>query len=350
MANKKKIARGVVLLVAIIAIGFGIWQWRSHNNEAPATHLTLYGNVDLRQVDLAFNDSERIASLDALEGDHVKKGQLLGTLDTDRLTYAVERAQAQAAAQQAVVQRLEAGTRPEDIRKARADLQAARVEADNAERNARRLERLHKQNLASRQQADDARANADAASAREDAARQALALAVAGPRKEDIVAAKATLKADQAQLALARRALHDARLYAPSAGIIRDRILEPGDMASPQRPVYTLALTNPMWVRTYVSEPDLGKIHPGMAAEVTTDSFPGTRYRGWIGYISPTAEFTPKSVETTEVRTHLVYQVRVFVCNPRDQLRLGMPATVTVKLPAAGAAATGAAPKPCNGD
>ncbi|MGA7800245.1 MAG: efflux RND transporter periplasmic adaptor subunit [Gammaproteobacteria bacterium] len=350
MANKKKIVRVLVLLVIAAAIGVGVWQWRRNSAQKPATDLVLYGNVDLRQVDLAFNDSERIATMDVLEGAQVKKGQLLASLETNRLTYAADRAQAQAAAQQAVVARLEAGTRPEDILKARADLEATRVEAANAQRSARRLERLHKQNLTSKEQADNARAAADAASAREGAARQALALAVAGPRKEDIVAAKATLRADQAQLALARQALHDARLYAPADGVIRDRILEPGDMASPQRPVFTLALTDPMWVRAYVSEPNLGKIHPGMAAEVTTDSYPGTRYRGWIGYISPAAEFTPKSVETTEVRTRLVYQVRVFVCNPRNQLRLGMPATVTVALSAPGSSAAPTSPKPCNGD
>jgi HlyD family secretion protein len=103
-------------------------------------------------------------------------------------------------------------------------------------------------------------------------------------------------------------------------------------MASPQRPVYTLAMTDPLWVRVYVKESDLGRIRPGMRAEVATDSYPNKRYGAWVGYISPTAEFTPKSVETTEVRSSLVYQVRIFVCNPQGELRLGMPATVTIAL------------------
>jgi HlyD family secretion protein len=105
-------------------------------------------------------------------------------------------------------------------------------------------------------------------------------------------------------------------------------------MASPQAPAYVLALTDPVWVRAYVSEVDLGKIHQGMAAKVRTDSFPGKTYDAWIGFISPTAEFTPKSVETTDVRTSLVYQIRVYVKNPENQLRLGMPATVIIDLPA----------------
>ena len=103
-------------------------------------------------------------------------------------------------------------------------------------------------------------------------------------------------------------------------------------MASPERPVYTLALTNPIWIRAYIDEPDLGKIFPGMIAMVTTDSYPDKAYQGWIGYISPAAEFTPKSVQTQEIRTSLVYQVRVFVCNPANQLRLGMPVTVAIDL------------------
>jgi HlyD family secretion protein len=108
--------------------------------------------------------------------------------------------------------------------------------------------------------------------------------------------------------------------------------------------VFTLALDDPVWVRAYVDEPDLGKIQPGMKAEVTTDSFPGKHYAGWIGYISPTAEFTPKSVETQDVRTKLVYEVRVFVRNPQGGLRLGMPAVVTIALPQPAPAATGDAP------
>ena len=108
-------------------------------------------------------------------------------------------------------------------------------------------------------------------------------------------------------------------------------------MVSPQRPVFDLAIVDPKWVRAYVSEPDLGKLHPGMQASISTDSFPGVAYSGWIGFISSVAEFTPKPVETVELRSSLVYEIRVFVNDPQDQLRLGMPATVTLDVgPAAG--------------
>jgi HlyD family secretion protein len=152
---------------------------------------------------------------------------------------------------------------------------------------------------------------------------------------EEISAARATLASLKAELALAERNLQDSVLHAPADGIIQSRILEPGDMASPQQPVYTLAKHQPLWARVYVGETELGRVKPGMPAEVASDSFPGKVYAGWIGYISPSAEFTPKSVQTTEVRTDLVYQARVFVCNPHNELRLGMPVTVSLDLKAA---------------
>ena len=266
------------------------------------------------------------------EGDRIKKGQLLAKLETERFELAVARDEAQVNTQQQVVARLEAGTRDEEIRKARADMAAAEAALDDARRTYRRIKRLVPQQAASVQNLDDARAAENSASARLNAAKALLDLALAGPRKEDIAGAKALLKRYEAQLGLAQRDLKNALLSAPGTGIIQDRILEIGDMASPQKPVFTIALTDPLWVRAYVPEPDLGKIQEGMKAWVTTDSFPGKRYKGWIGFISPTAEFTPKPVETPQLRTRLVYQVRIFVKNPRGELRLGMPATVRVAL------------------
>jgi HlyD family secretion protein len=327
--NIKALRIAIPLLVLTAA---GVWFWHEHHQAGADGQLRLYGNVDTREVDLAFNGSERIARMLVEEGDHVHKGQLLAELTTTGFSALADRAAAQVAVQQAIVDRMLAGSRPEDIRRARADLAAAEAQAEDATRTAARLHKLSAQNLTSKEQEDNAATAAKAARERVKAATELLHLAVLGPRKEDIAAAKAGLKADQAQLALANYQLSNARLYAPSDGIIRNRILEPGDMAAPQRPVYTLAITDPLWVRAYVPETELGRIRPGMTAEIETDSFPGKHYRGWVGYISPTAEFTPQSVQTEQMRTQLVYQARVFVCNPEGQLRLGMPATVTIGL------------------
>ncbi|MDA8432512.1 MAG: efflux RND transporter periplasmic adaptor subunit [Nitrospiraceae bacterium] len=327
---KKRLRVILVVVLAIAAIVFIVL--RSLHEKTPDNLLVLHGNVDIRQVDLAFNASERVESLRVEEGDRVKTGQLLATLEKERLQHQVQQAGAQVKAQEDVVAALVAGTRPEDIRKARAEAVAAKAEADNAELTNRRLQNLAKKEVVSKQDADNSKAAADSSRARLQAAKEALALAVAGPRKEDIAAAKATLNALREALAVANKNLSYAELYAPSDGVIQSRILEKGDMASPQKPVFTLALTDPVWVQAYVSETDLGKISLGMKAEVTTDSFPGKKYPAWIGFISPTAQFTPKSVETREVRTSLVYQVRVFVNNPENELRLGMPATVAISL------------------
>ena len=320
-----------ILSFAILGGATLAWQ-HSKKDKAASTRLTLYGNVDIRQVQVAFKGSERIAKMLAREGDAVRKGELLAMLDTDRLKANVELRKAELSAQQQVVERLESGSRPEEIGKARAELDAAKIDAANAGRSYARLKDLASRHFISEQQADNAKTAWQAAEARSKAAGEVLRLVVKGPRREDIESAKAILEADRAAVSLAVIDLDNASLHSPSDGIIRDRILEPGDMASPDRPVYTLALTNPVWVRAYVPESDLGKLKLGMAAEVETDSYAGRKYRGWIGYLSPSAEFTPKSVETAELRTSLSYQVRIFVCNPLNELRLGMPATVTVSL------------------
>ena len=322
------------LLLALLGTG-AFWYWSNRQDETPENRLQLYGNIDLRLINLAFEASGRIAQMQVSEGAQVKAGDELARLDDRRLSLARETAAAQVEAQRARLQELEAGSRPEEIRKLQAELDAAGVEAKNAIRNAARVRELERSKLASPQQSDDARTQADAARAQVKALEAALELAQAGAREEEISAARATLAALKAELALAERNLDDSVLYAPADGIVQSRILEPGDMASPQQPVYTLAKHQPLWARVYVGETDLGRVKPGMPAGVESDSFPGKSYAGWVGYISPSAEFTPKSVQTQEVRTDLVYQVRVFVCNPENELRLGMPVTVGLELDAA---------------
>jgi HlyD family secretion protein len=325
----------IFVLAAVICVVAAFAWWTSHSRR-PTDSLTLFGNVDLRQVELAFNDSDRIAAVDVQEGDRLAKGQVVASLDTGRLTPEMAQAEAQAAAQSAVVARMHAGSRPQEIAQAKAALAAAEADALNARRQSARLDGLWAadpaQAAVSRQDVETAQAAADAAVARAEAQRKAYELAAIGPRREDIAQAEAQLRAGQAQVAVLRRQLADAQLVSPVAGVVRSRLMEPGEMATPQRPVLTIAETDPKWVRTYVGEADLPKLHPGMAAEVRVDGFPGRSYRGWVGFISSVAEFTPKTVQTAELRTSLVYEVRVFVTDPSDDLRLGMPATVSLSL------------------
>jgi len=324
----------IALLMAPVG-AYAAWWW-NHRNGANG-ELTLYGNVDLRQVDLPFNNSGRISEVLVQEGDRVQSGSVLARLDTSRLVPQVAQAEAQAAAQRQVVARLQAGSRPEEIAQARANLGAAKAEASNVLRQYERLKKLASESsggAVSQQDMDNSRAALEVADARVEVNRKTLELAEAGPRKEEVAEAEARLRGAEAQLALLQQELDDAQLRAPADVTVRNRVMEPGEMASPQRPVVVLAVTDPKWVRAYVAETDLGKVHPGAVAWITVDSFPERRFEGWIGFISPVAEFTPKPVQTEELRTSLVYEVRVFVKDPRGDLRLGMPASVHLDLEA----------------
>ncbi|QSR87110.1 efflux RND transporter periplasmic adaptor subunit [Candidatus Methylacidiphilum infernorum] len=274
--KKLKLVLGIALF-ALLAVGIFLFV-RLHFY-SPGV-LIIYGNVDIREVQLAFYDTGRILKMYAQEGQRVKKGQLLAELDPVRFEDAV--------------------------RQAEHTVELDKAALENAEITYRRDEALVKELYVSLQERDNALA----------------------ALKE----ARNKLKADEALLSLAKRELQDSKLYAPQDGVIEDRILEPGDMVTPQTPVFTMALDRPVWVRAYVPESYLGKIFLGMKAEILTDSYPGQVFPGWIGFISPVSEFTPKNVETPDLRTRLVYQVRVYSENSDYRLRLGMPATVRIPL------------------
>jgi len=317
------------LALVLLLVAAALW-WFATRQRATA-ELVLYGNVDLRQVDLPFNSSERVIAVLAQEGDRVRKGQLLAQLDTTRLQPQVAKAEADVAAQQQVVNRLHAGSRPQEIAQARANVESARADALNARSQYERLQLLAQSSAGravSKQDLDAARATLDMAEAKQLASQKGLDLMVVGPRQEDIAQGEAQLRSDEAQLALLRRQFADANLTAPLDAVVRSRIVEPGEIASPQKPAFTLAILDPKWVRAYIGEKDLGRVREGTRATISVDAFPDRRFPGWVGFISPVAEFTPKEVQTEELRTSLVYEIRVFVQDPGNDLRLGMPATV----------------------
>ena len=330
----------IVLIVVVVGIAAAAWWIAGRHKNTDG--LVLYGNVDLRQADLPFNASERVTEVLVQEGDHVKVGQIMARLDPTRMQPQVAKAEADVAAEQQVVNRLHAGTRPEEVSQGRANVLSAQADSANAQRQYERLMELSRNSsgrAVSKQDLDTAKAALDVAQAKLAVNRKALDLQVAGPRKEDIAQAEAQLRSDEAQLALLRRQLADMELKAPIDGVVRSRLVEPGEIASPAKAAFTLAITDPKWIRAYVSDPDLGAVREGLKASITTDAFPSRPFQGWVGFISPTAEFTPKTVQTEELRSSLVYEIRVFVKDPDDRLRLGMPATVRLDTAAAAVAA-----------
>jgi HlyD family secretion protein len=326
----KRLIRIIILVVLVLTVVLGIrWFLQAKGNQS-ASELRIYGNIDIRKANLAFNEQERIDQVLVEEGDRVTEGQVLARQQTNRLEAQIREIQAKIAAQQEVVKRFEAGTRPQEIEQARAEVAAARAQVKNTMKSYERIRQTSGAGATSQQALDNIRAQLDVDQAQLTVKEKALNLALEGPRKEDVAAAKNNLETLKASLSLLKIRLADMTLTSPSAGVIQNRILEPGEMASANRPVVTMALTDPKWVRAYVPEPNLGRINLGMKAEILSDSFPNQKFEGWIGFISPVAEFTPKTVETEDLRTKLVYEVRVYVHDSKDLLRLGMPVTVIV--------------------
>jgi HlyD family secretion protein len=322
--------------IALLVVATGLWFWHRIATQESG-ELLLYGNVDVHQVSLAFNASERIAVLRAQEGDRVKSGDVLGELDQRTVRVRLAQTEAQIGVQEQALLRLKTGSRPQEIAQARANLAAAEAEAELATLQVARLRAVGgatEGRAISQQDLDAALSRQKATLAQAQAAREAAALVILGPRKEDIAQSVKQLASAHAEQALVQRQLEESELRAPVDGVVRARLLEVGDIASPQRPVYTLAIMQPKWVRAYVSEARLGQLMPGMAATVTTDAEPNHSITARLGYISSIAEFTPKTVQTEELRTSLVYEVRFMIDDPEDRLRLGMPATVHLRLAA----------------
>ncbi len=322
----------IALGVLVVLVVGGYASYRVLHPPEAANELVLQGNIDVRQVNLAFKVDGRIDSLEVDEGDEVKAGQVVATLDKryfdDDLRAAIARRDNAAAN----LARLEHGSRPEEIADARARTFGARATLERARLDFERAESLVGRGAVSQQNLDQTRAALRESEAQLKSAQESQALAEIGPRQEDIDAGRATLAAENAAVIQSERRLTDSEFIAPNDGVILTRAREKGAIVAPGETVFTLTLATPVWVRTYVDEPDLGKIFPGMKAGVTTDSHPGKVYAGRIGFISPTAEFTPKNVETRALRTDLVYRLRVIVDNPDHGLRQGMPVTVTFDL------------------
>lgn len=320
--------RLAALVLAVAAIGAVVWLVLQRL-EATAPPGTLYGNVEIRQVDLSFNAEGTVATMTKREGDRVKQGEAIAALDPATYQSAYDLAAARRDAAKAQLDVLLAGTRPEDIEEARANLAAAQASLANAEASFERQKGLATTNATTKQLLDNSRMALDSGRAKVDQMQALLTRALNGPRPEDIEAARAQLRAAEATVDLSRTQLERTKLVSPANGTIMTRVIEPGTVVLPAAGVYSMALDDEAWVRSFAPEPLLSRVVPGTEVTLTAD---GTRksYHGRIGYVSPAAEFTPKTVETPELRTQLVYRLRIRVENPDDGIRQGMPMTITL--------------------
>ncbi len=347
----------IVLSAVLLAAAGGVCTWRALSPDEK-TSLDLSGNVDIRSVGISFRVAGRLQSLSVDEGASVKAGEELGRLDAEPCEIALRRAEAEVEAARRALPRAESqaraaeaawdlfrsGYRQEEIDHARASLESEQALLDNARKEYDRQQKLIASSAVSRQSLDAAEKTFRSQKALTAAAEAKFTELSAGYRQEEIEQARAQHEAARnavdeasANLASAEAArdqaalnLRDTKLIAPADGVIMTRTLEPGSMVTAGATVLTLSLRHPVWVRAYVDEADLDRVHPGQKVTVTTDG--GGRYEGTIGYISPQAEFTPKTVETADIRTTLVYRLRVVV-EGEGVSRLNQGAPVRVEVP-----------------
>lgn len=315
--KKKEVAIAAVVLVLCAAAGYYFY---SQEDE-----LKLYGSIDMRTVELAFEESGRLESLSVEEGSSVKAGDVIGMLDQSRYRIARDQALSDVGVAKANLDLLLAGPRIEEIDVAKAKLKAAEAQLVLSDRTCRRERSL--KNASSQLAKDQACYTAQVDRANRDEAKRTLEMLQAGTRAEEIEVARAELAASKTRLADAERALGNCRLVAPADGVVRTRMKEPGDMVSSNSPIFEIALMNPLWARVYIDEVHLGQIKMGQEVAVSVDSYPDRSFAATVGFISSVAEFTPKTVQTEAIRTNLVYEVRLTVRDPEGLLRLGMPVT-----------------------
>lgn len=318
----------IILVIGVLCTVAGsVWLFQKYYPEKKNV-LVLYGNVDIREVNLGFRVAGKLVKLFYDEGDKVKQGEVLAQLDDEPYRNEAASAAAKVKSQKELLKARETGNRPQEIAEGKALVREREVTAANSRRKLERKEKTLLINGISAQDRDDAEASYKKDEAQLASARESLNLLEAGYRVEEIAQTKANFTQTQAELASAELKVKDAVLTAPSEGVILTRAQEVGAILPAGTTVFTVSLQSPVWVRAYVHEPDLGHIHPGTKVDIYTDTRPDKPYKGQIGFISPTAEFTPKTVETTELRTALVYRLRIVVDNPDEGLRQGMPVTV----------------------
>jgi HlyD family secretion protein len=341
----KRLIPVLILLAAAIATCVFLYP-RLIKKPAPANQLTLSGNIEAHESLVGFKVEGRIVDLPVEEGQQVEQGALLARLEDADSKQKVRIDEAGVRVRESDLALTLAGTREQEVKASQQTMKDAQADLDEKKLDYDRAQQLFAKDEVSAQDRDLAATALKRAEAIFKAAQQRYNEAVEGSRKEDIAIARANLNQAGANLGLSRVNLDYTTLRAPSSGVITVRQAEIGEVVAPGSPVVTLADLDHIWLRAYIAETDLGSIHWGQEATVTTDTYTGSQYHGRISFISSNAEFTPKSVQTYTERVTLVYRIKIDIDNPNHELKPGMPADAHIILVAAKQAAqpSGAAP------
>lgn len=322
---------GLVLIAAVTAIFYA--RTRSSANEAEAAGaLLVSGNIEAHESLVSFKVPGRLIELPVEEGQWVEAGAVLARIEPDDYRQQAELDEAALRVRQAELKLALAGARPQEVEAAQQALEAAKAELEQRQLDYARAETLYKQEVGPKQARDQAETNLRRAQANYQQAQEQYEEVREGTRKEQIEIAKAAAQQAREKLRLSRLNVDYTTLRAPKAGVISVRQAELGEVVSPGTPVVTLADLENVWLRAYIAETDLGRVRWGQPAVVRTDTYPEKSYRGKISFISPRAEFTPKTVQTHKERVTLVYRIKIDVENPNHELKPGMPADAEIRL------------------
>lgn len=312
------------LVLAILLASFLLYKFYFEKED----ELLFYGNVDIKGVNSAFYLNGKIQELLKEEGDEVEVGTLLAVLEKEPFLLELDKAQAAYDQAEANYNLYLGGYRKEDINQALLQVNSQKSQYSLALSSHARQEKLMKTRATSQKDYDDSLNRVKQEKANLDIANEKLAQLRAGYRKEEIQAAKANLALAKANLDRAKLNLEYTELYSPTKGIILTKAVELGSFVGAGATVYSISITKPVYIIAYIDEVNLPRLHGGAEVELSTDF--GKKYKGKVGYISPKAEFTPKTVQTEVLRTRLVYRFRIVVEDEEADkyLRQGMPVTI----------------------
>ncbi len=304
------------------------------NRKDQAGTIRLNGRLEAPLVDIAPKVAGRVVEVKVREGDRVKAGDLLATLDLGETTLAVERDRRALESSKARYKDLQAGSREAEIKAAEQEVADRRAAVELARPELERQQTLLAKKVGTQRDVDVARADLERAEANLRISEEKLRLAREGFRKHQTEQARYDVDRARSVLAQSETVAKESELRAPADAVILHRIAEPGLLLGPGQPALTLAFAGRLYVRTFIPEPDLGRVKQGQPAEVAVDAFPGRRFPARITEISPDAEFTPKPVETSRERVNLVYAAKVDLdAGWSEPLVPGQPAEVWVKPP-----------------
>lgn len=321
-----------VVTITVIAVGAGFWIV-VNRHEGTHDSLVASGTVEATEAQLGFQTPGRIEDIMVHEGDSVKAGVELAHLDRAETQARRQQTLAHAAAARALLQELERGFRSEEVAQGRAALAVARERFNDAQRDLDRSRLLHEGGAVSKEAYDKAVLAFDVAKNLYDQAQEQMRILETGPRKEKIEAQRAELMEAEAAVRTIDAILANMTIRSPFDGVVTVRHREPGEIGAAGSPVLTIMNPNDRWVRVYIPENRIGAIRLGQSSKIISDTYPDKSYRGELVFISTQAEFTPKTVQTTEERVKLVYAIKVRIADdPTNDLKPGMPADVHLEL------------------